>query len=42
MLYGLCTAPNREDLKDEKEYEVSLLKWQKEFEKEKKFIIEDK
>jgi hypothetical protein len=34
--------PNRDDFKDEKEYEVALRKWQKEFEKAKKFIIEDK
>ena len=28
--------PNRDDFKDEKEYEVALRKWQK------KYIIEDK
>ena len=34
--------PNRDDYKDEKEYEVTVRKWQKEFKKAKKFIIEDK
>ena len=34
--------PNRDDFKDKKKYEFALQKWQKEFEKAKKFIIEDK
>mgnify|MGYP001252094917 CR=1 FL=1 len=34
--------PNRDDFKDEKEYEVALQKWKKEFEKAKKLIIKDK
>ena len=31
--------PNRDDFKEEKEYEVALRKWQKEFEKAKKSTL---
>ena len=33
--------PNRDDFKYQKEYDVALRKWQKEFEKAKKVTIED-